>query len=107
MMKKVKSIENKLKKLTEELSNRLSDSMGDVTTAIAMKPTLDNLSVDHNALCRIHPETGELHDYLVHFPEYDDIAKIKYYLDAYLITNEDVLDEKDSEKLQYLIHLLP
>ena len=104
---KIKNLEKKLKKLTEEQSQRVSTSMDDVTTAISMRPTFDNICIDHNAICRIHPETGELHQYLVYFPEYDDIAKIKYFLDAYLTTNEDVLEQKDIAKLSYLINLLP
>lgn len=104
---KIKSLEKKLKKLNDDLSNRLSNSMADVTTAITMQVNLKHIVVDHNALCRINPETGELCDYLVHFLEYDDIAKIKYYLDAYLTTNEDVLEQKDIAKLSYLINLLP
>ena len=97
----------KLRKLTAELSSDLSASMDNITTAIVMRPTLDNLCTDRNSICRIHPETGELYQYLVYFPEYDDIAKIKYFLDAYLTTNEDVLDDKHKNKLRYLINLLP
>lgn len=106
-MTKMKSVNKKIRKLTAELSNHLSNSMDEVTTAIVMRPTLDNLCTDRNSICRIHPETGELHQYLVYFPEYDDIAKIKYFLDAYLTTNEDVLEQKDITKLTYLISLLP
>lgn len=103
----MKPIEKKLKKLTTELSNRLSKSMDDITTAIAMKPTLDNLYIDHDAICRIHPKTGELCQYLVYFDEYNTIARIKYFLKAYLTTNEDVLEEGIIAELNYLINLLP
>ena len=62
-----------------------------------------SLTKKYIELVDINASTGLLE--LQIFPDYNDIARVKYYLEAYLLTNEDVLEAETIEELKRLIEL--
>jgi hypothetical protein len=52
----------------------------------------------------INPDTGRPEDILMYFPDYSVIERTRYFLQAYLTTNEDVLETPVIEELLELIN---
>ena len=107
---KIKRLERKIQKLERKcdrqkrgIVKRLRQARIDIRDAIIHKLYTDEIGTYKNSCFKIDQETGECVDYLIYFPNYDYISKIRYYLDAYLTTNRDVLEPKDIVKLERLL----
>lgn len=105
LKKRISKLENKL---VTNIQDSLSYSMDIVITATDFyeKIGVTDKIVEHNRVAKIDPETGEICHYLYYFRDFNDIYRIIYYLDAYLTTNKDVLDEEQIDELKRLIDYL-
>lgn len=110
---KVKRTDKFLEKINRSLKKELNDNIDKATDyvlgAIMDQDLLESkkvLAYGTNSLCRINPFTGEVTDVLMNFYDPQIIEKIKYYLDAYLITNQDVLPEQTCVEIRDLIDYL-
>ena len=104
-----KFLEKINKSLKKELNNNIDNATDYVLGAIMDKDLLDSKKVfayGTNSLCRINSTTGEVTDVLMSFSDPQIIEKIKYYLDAYLTTNQDVLPEQTCVEIRDLIDYL-
>lgn len=104
-----KRVTRLINRLTTKLNNDLRPAYNTILSAITNAHLIDQPDLhitNGNRISRIDPVTGELRDYLVYFPEYDTICRIKQYLDAYLVTNRDVLEEPKICELEKLIDYL-
>ena len=109
LTKLIPGLSKKVKRLEKRLCEELREAHDKVTTAITHEARLegDDIICFGHYVARVDQTTGEIVDYLVHFPDFDKIAKISGFLDAYLITNQDVLDSKTIDELESLINYLP
>jgi hypothetical protein len=100
-----KKITRLKKKTSESLTKNLKKSHQFLTQAVNFPTeyTDHEYFVSSNQVCRIDPETGELKDFFLYFIDYADIYRIRYYLDAYLTTNRDVLEDYKIIELERLI----
>lgn len=101
--RRIRRLDKKIIKCKKGIVRRLDQSCQDVKNAILSDIVTDKTFRDGRKLHRIDPVTGECVDYLIYFPDYDKISKIRGYLEAYLITNCDVLDDKVCGELEDLI----
>jgi hypothetical protein len=99
----IKRIKKKLERNKRKIARRLTKSYIDVKDAIIHHLYNDEVLGYGSLLHAVSPITGECYDYLMYFPDYDIISKIKNYLEAYLITNRDVLEEDEIGELEGLI----
>lgn len=99
----MRRLKKNIAKLERGIVNRLDKSYDVVINAICSDLVTDKTFKDGQKLHRIDPVTGECIDYLIYFPDSDKIHKIHYYLEAYLITNRDVLEEDKIGELEGLI----
>lgn len=102
----IRRLKKKTDKLKRGITRRLGRSYSDVINAIHVGLDDKDVHVINNRIGRVHPEEGYLCDYLMYFPDYDMIAKIKKYLDAYLITNRDVLEDNVIDELEKLLEYI-
>jgi hypothetical protein len=93
------------KKTSKSFTKNLKKSHQFMTYAVnfPIEYTGHEYDIDTGRVCRIDPETGELRDFFLYFAEYNTIWRIRYYLDAYLTTNRDVLEEDQIYELEYLL----
>lgn len=93
--------------LTTNVSNGLSASMNTVFTAMDFHRDINtpdpNIICEKNYVARVHPITGEICDYLIHFDHMSLIHSTIEVLEAYLMTNQDVLTASDVYKLNRII----
>lgn len=99
----IKRLDKKIKRNEKKIIRRLQKSYRDVKHAIIHQLEGDRVYTRNNRIFTISQETGECTDYLVYIPEYNTIHRIKYYLDAYLTTNRDVLEESEIGELEGLL----
>lgn len=99
----IRRLKKKTDKLERGITRRLGRSYRDVINAIHAGLDDKDVCTIRKSIARIDNETGGLVDYLVYFPEYDMLRKTVHYLEAYLITNRDVLEEKEIGELESLI----
>ena len=99
----IRRLKKKTDKLERGIVNRLDKSYKDVINAICQKLKTKKTLTLHSSMCSTDDETGELIDYLVYFPDSSTVLKIKDYLEAYLITNREVLEEDKIGELEGLI----
>ena len=103
---KIQRLRAKLDRINAEISARLPQSHTDLINAVFC-PEIHNEQTDvdtiRKRICRIDQETGECIDYFLYFEDYSPIARIRYYLEAYKLTNEDVLEQKQLDELTELI----
>lgn len=99
----IKRLDKKIERLKIKTIRRLRQSHMDIKNAIIHGYCNNEVMTDYNTLFRVDQETGECVDYLIYFPDYDKIAKIKRYLEAYLITNRDVLEDEKIGELEGLL----
>lgn len=83
-------------------------SFDDVVEAIQLQSTCGSekhylVNDDNTAIGRIHPQYGDIEDILMYFQDYTDIALTRKYLEAYLTTNRDVLEQTDINELERLL----
>lgn len=104
--KSIERLEKRIKKLNKDLETNLSSALEVVMTGISMKPSCKNLDIYNNRIARINPETGELDNFILYFPDYHEISRICHYLEAYLTTNCDVLEEDTIDEIESLIYRL-
>lgn len=106
LKRQIRKLRIKIDRLDAETSARLPQSHTDLIDAIFC-PEIRNEQTDVDTICkricRIDPETGECVDYFLYFEDYSPLARIRYYLDAYKTTNEDVLEQKELDELTELI----
>lgn len=107
---KIKRLERKIQKLNRKCDRqkrgvirRLRQARIDVREAIIHELHTNEIDTYKNGCFRIDQETGECVDYLIYFPNYDYISRIRYYLNAYLTTNREFLEPKDIVKLEKLL----
>lgn len=108
-MKKREAHIAKLKtKLVQGVSDSIPTAINTILTAMDFHRDIHRPEIDCNehVIARINQETGELCNFLVHFQDYHFIYRILYYLEAYLTTNKDVLNEESIDELKYLINYL-
>lgn len=96
-------LEKKIERNKRKTIRRLKRSYMDVKNAIIHNLYTDDIHVCDNMMHTVSSETGECIDYLVYFPDSSIIHKIKDYLEAYLITNRDVLEEDKIGELEGLL----
>lgn len=104
--RKIQKLIDKVDRIRTETSARLPQSHGDLINAIfCEKISNEQTLIDHDrkTIFRVSPETGECVDYFLYFENYSPIARIRYYLEAYKTTNEDVLEQKELDELTELI----
>jgi antitoxin component HigA of HigAB toxin-antitoxin module len=102
----MQKLKDKIDRLNAEISARLPQSHTDLINAIfCEKIRNEQTDVDHirKRICRIDQETGEYVDYFLYFENYSPLDRIKYYLEAYKLTNKDVLEQKELDELTELI----
>lgn len=92
----------------DKLFKGFPKSFDDVVEAIQLQTTCGSekhflVNNDNTAMGRIHPQYGDIEDILMYFQDWNDIALIHKYLDAYLTTNRDVLEQKDIDELERLL----
>ena len=111
--KKIARQEKRVARLTDRLTTKLNNDLrpayNTILSAITNAHLIDQPDLhitNGNRISSIDPVTGALRDYLVYFPEYNTISRIHYYLEAYLITNEDVLEEHSVRELKELMTFL-
>ncbi len=104
--REIKALIAKVDRLNAEISARLPQSHTDLINAVFC-PEIRNeqteIACDRKQIFRINPETGECVDFFLYFENYSPIARIRYYLEAYKTTNEDVLEQKELDELTELI----
>ena len=108
MMRHRRRLEKKLERLNKKLEGgqirrRLGRSHMDIRYAIETRLETDEFHAGYEQIFRVDQKTGECVDYLIYFPNYDIIAKIYKYLEAYLITNEGVLEDSTVGELEGLM----
>lgn len=96
-------LEKKIARQKKRLIRRLKRSYIDVKNAIIHNLYTEDIHIRDNMMHTVSPETGECIDYLVYFPDSSIIHKIKDYLEAYFITNRDVLEEDKIGELEGLL----
>lgn len=91
--------------LTTNVSNGLSASMNTIFTAMDFHRdiTAQDAICEKTRVARIHPTTGEIYDYLVHFEDMSLVYETIEVLEAYLLTNQDALDASKIYKLNRII----
>lgn len=102
----IQRLVNKINRLNAEVSARLPQSHTDLINAIFGEGIENEQTlIDHyqKSIFRIDQETGECVDYFLYFENYSPLYRIKYYLEAYKTTNEDVLEQKELDELTQLI----
>ena len=99
----IKRLDRKIIRQRMRICRRLEKSYYDVKNAIIHNLSNDNIHVRDNMIHTISPITGECIGYLVYFPDYEKLFKIKHYLEAYLITNREVLEEERVGELEGLL----
>jgi uncharacterized coiled-coil DUF342 family protein len=104
--KSIKKLEKRIERLRKDLETNLSSALDIVMTGLSMKPSCKNLDIYNNRIAHISPETGELHNFILYFPEYHELFQIRHYLEAYLTTNCDVLEEDTINEIESLIYKL-
>ena len=100
---KIKRLDKKIARQRKRIIRRLKRSYMDVKNAIIHNLYTDDIHIRDNMMHTVSPETGECINYLVYFPDSSIIHKIKDYLEAYLITNRDVLEEDKIGELEGLL----
>lgn len=103
LKQKIKRLDKKIARQKKRIIRRLKRSYMDVKNAIIHNLYTDDIHVRDNMMHTVSQETGECIDYLVYFPDSSIIHKIKDYLEAYLITNRDVLEEDKIGELEGLL----
>lgn len=98
-----------LNKRFNRLCKRIDRSYDDVIEAFQLQSTCNSdrlylMNSDDTGLGSVNPETGEIRDILIYFDDYNDIALTYRFLEAYLLTNEDVLDECSIYDLKRLLN---
>jgi hypothetical protein len=104
--REIQMLIDKVDCLNAEISARLPQSHTDLINAIFCEGIRnEQTDVDHyrKLIHRIDQETGECVDYFLYFEDYSPMSRIKYYLEAYKLTNEDVLEQKELDELTKLI----
>lgn len=99
----IRRLKKKTDKMEKRILNELDRSHDNIKNAIIQKLSTKNTKVGYNQVFRIDQETGEICDILLYFEDYDKMYKIRWYLEAYLITNRDVLEESQIGELEGLI----
>lgn len=99
----LKRLKKKTDKMEKRILNELDRSHRNIKNAIIQKLSTKETKVGYNQVFRIDQETGEVVDLLLYFEDYDKMYKIRWYLEAYLITNRDVLEESQIGELEGLI----
>lgn len=102
----IQKLQVKLDRINAEISARLPQSHTDLINAIfcsEIRNEQTDVDLIRKRICRIDPGTGECVDYFLYFENYSPIDRIKYYLEAYKLTNEDVLEQKELDELTELI----
>ena len=105
------SLKRKFNKMCKRLNRRFDQSYDDVLCAFQLNSTCGTdkafLSSAYDcALTKIKSTsstTYKPYDILMYFSDYTDIALTRKYLEAYLLTNEDVLEADKIEELKRLI----
>lgn len=102
------SLKKRFNKMYSRLSRSFDKSYADVVTAFEIESTLgtDKAFLPSRQNCAmgvINPDTGRPEDILMYFSHYSTIERTKYFLEAYLTTNEDYLDTPVIEELLELI----
>lgn len=95
-------------KLVQNVSDSLPTAISTILTAMDFSRDIHHPEIDCNEhiIARINQETGELCHFLVHFQDFDLIYRILYYLEAYLTTNKEFLEETTIDELKFLINYL-
>ena len=101
-------LERKLNKIYKKIARRFDRSYDDVLEAFYTNSThrTDKAflgSAYDCSLAIIDPETKVPRDILMYFPDYSEIERTRYFLQAYLTTNADVLETPVIEELISLI----
>lgn len=101
----------KLKRHNKKTTEHFNDSYDTVLEAFYQESTFGSdkcfLASGYNcSLAKIDPDTNMPVDVLMYFPDYTAIQLTKKYLEAYLITNEDVLAEIDPDRIDELKSLI-
>lgn len=99
----IKRLEKKIERNKRKTIHRLERSHMDVKNAIIHNLYTEDIHIRDHMMHTVSQETGECIDYLVYFPDSSIIHKIKDYLEAYLITNRDVLEEDKIGELEGLL----
>ena len=102
------SLKRKFNKMYDKLGKSFDKSYADVVTAFEIESTLVTdkaflMSRQNCAIGIINPETGKPEDILMYFPDYSLIERTRYFLEAYLTTNDGFLDTETVETLIELI----
>ena len=92
LSRKIHRLIKKNNRLRRKLAEQLADAHQTVICGIQTQIE-GELYVAGYTLAKINDETGELHDFLMYFPDYNDIALTRKCLEAYLLTNREHLDE--------------
>jgi hypothetical protein len=103
------NLKKRFNKMYRKLSRSFDKSYADVVTAFEIESTLGTdkaflASRQNCAMGIINPDTGRPEDILMYFPDYSVIERTRYFLQAYLTTNEDVLETPVIEELLELIN---
>lgn len=102
------SLKRKFNKMCDRLNRRFDRSYDDVLCAFQLGSTCGTDkaflgSAYDCSLAIINPETKVPQDILMYFPDYSEIERTRYFLQAYLTTNADVLETPVIEELISLI----
>ena len=102
------NLKKRFNKMYNKLSKSFDKSYADVITAFEIESTLGTdkaflMSRQNCAMGIINPDTGRPEDILMYFPNYSIIEQTRYFLEAYLTTNDGVLDTEAVETLIELI----
>lgn len=103
-----RKLNKKITKLNKEITKLFDVSYDTVLEAFYQETVFgsDKAFLASNCNCsiaKIDPDTNFPVDVLMYFPDYFAIQSTKKYLEAYLLTNEDVLDEDEIVELKSLI----
>lgn len=102
------NFKNKFNRRVNKLVKAFPKSFDDVVEAIQLQTTCGSerhylVNNDNTAIGRVNPPYNDIEDILMYFPDYTDISLIHKYLEAYLITNREVLEQKDIDELERLL----
>ena len=105
--RKIRKVKRKLARLDRKLKKQTTTRLDLAIETLATNP--DHYMYegvhfyDGHKLIYIDQTTGECLNHIINLPDFNTYNRISYYLEAYLTTNRDVLEEKQIIELEQLL----